>query len=113
MNSLKLQQKIRTQKGLILKEMALEPRRWFLISHFCGIAEHCFVGYKAPTRIAELQQEGYLISRWSDLETSLGNKLKEYRLSPNYKAEFEDDKICLYEKTEAETRQTLSPNYKI
>ena len=93
----KLQYKIRSQYGLILKELGLNPGKYFTIGYFCGAQEHCFVGYKASARIAELQKIGLLISRWSDRRTSLGTKVKEYRLAPRFTIEFDGDKIIPYE----------------
>jgi|GEM_PF-6169931 len=77
--------KIRTQKGLILETMMREKNRWFLASEFCGGAQDCpFIGYKAPTRIAEMQCVGILISRWSSRTTALGDKLKEYKINDTF-----------------------------
>ena len=77
--------KIRTQNGLILDTMMKEPSRWFLASEFCGGSKDCpFIGYKAPTRIAEMQCVGILISRWSSRTTALGDKLKEYRINHSF-----------------------------
>jgi hypothetical protein len=77
--------KIQSQKGLILKTMLNQKNRWFLAGDFCNDHSGCpFIGYKAPTRIAELQKEGLIVSRWSKKTTALGTKLKEYKLSKVY-----------------------------
>lgn len=74
--------KIQTQNGLILSAMFRQPRRWFLGGDFCGGDVNLpFLGYKAPTRLSEMQKEGFVESRWSNKKTALGGKLKEYRLS--------------------------------
>lgn len=79
--------KIQTQKGLILQTMVRSPRRWFLAGDFCNDYSGCpFIGYKAPTRIAELQKEGLIVSKWSKKTTALGTKLKEYKISSEYLA---------------------------
>lgn len=91
----KLQFKIRSQYGLILKEMENNPGRWFTVGHFCGRFDHCYVGYKASARLCELQKQGLVISRWSDKTTALGGKLKEYRLSPNYQVRYIGDKLMV------------------
>jgi hypothetical protein len=72
---------IRTQKGLILNAMFDNPSRWFLAGDFCGGDKRLpFVGYKAPTRMSEMQKDGYLISRWANKKTALGGRLKEYKV---------------------------------
>jgi len=107
MQNHEFQCKIRSQKGLILNEMRLNPNEWYTVAHFCGLLQHCFVGYKASSRIGELQKEGFLISRWSGQRTALGGRLKEYKLSPNYAAEFFVDIIFLVKKPEGDINQSL------
>lgn len=85
--------KIRSQKGIILKEMKDNPGKWFLISHFCGKHDHCFVGYKASARMSELQTEGLLVSRWSGQKTALGGRLKEYRLANNVQIKTDPERM--------------------
>ena len=77
--------KINTQKGLILDTMMAQKERWFLASDFCGGDDKCpFIGYKAPTRIAEMQKTGLIVSRWAERTTALGDRLKEYTLNTHY-----------------------------
>lgn len=91
--------KIRTQKGLILNSMLNNPDRWFLCADFCGRdASLPFVGYKAPTRIAEMQKDGILESRWSEITTELGTKLKEYRVKEKHEVVKLLDTITVQEK---------------
>jgi len=107
----KLYFKIRTQNGLIIQTMKKYPSKWFLAGDFCGGDKSCpFVGYKAPTRIAEMQKEGLIISRWADRKTELGTKMKEYKLN---EAQFDffirdwASDIKVYKKQEAEQGSLL------
>lgn len=85
-----------TQKGYIIQAMLAQPERWFLCSAFCGGDPNLpFIGYKAPTRIAEMQKKGYLVSRWSTKTTVTGTPLKEYSIAPGVKIIINDDKIGL------------------
>lgn len=89
--------KIRSQCGIILKEMQNYPKQWFTVGHFCGKPEHCFVGYKASARLCELQKAGVLTSRWSEKKTVLGGKVKEYHLAKNHYVEFQNEKLQVLE----------------
>lgn len=74
--------KIKTQNGLIIRTMKQNPNTWFLAGDFCGGNSDCpFIGYKAPTRIIEMQKEGLIVSRWSDRKTALDKQMKEYKLN--------------------------------
>lgn len=90
--------KINSQKGRILQKMLEDRRRWFLAADFCGRKKDCpFVGYKAPTRMCEMQVEGLLISRWANIKTALGKKLKEYKIRPNTPASIRGSKVILFD----------------
>jgi hypothetical protein len=73
--------------------MISQPDRWFLAADFCGRDYQLpFVGYKAPTRISEMQKKGILVSRWSSMVTALGSRLKEYKISNDFEVDFFTEK---------------------
>ena len=84
-NNMSIEFKLKTQQGHILKKMISNPTRWFLASEFCGGSVDCpFIGYKAPTRIAEMQKLGIITSQWSSRKTITGDKLKEYKFNSDF-----------------------------
>lgn len=93
-----LQVKIKSQNGVILKELSENPLSWFTIGYFCGTSLDHFIGYKAAARMGELQKKGFLISRWSKNKTVLGARVKEYRFNPEYYAKVDDNFITVKEK---------------
>lgn len=77
----KLKFKIRSQYGFIIRHMDENKGKWFTVGDFCGGSKYVpFVGYKASSRLAELQKKGLLLSRWSNQKTVLGGRIKEYML---------------------------------
>ncbi len=70
-----------SQHGAIIRYMSLRPLAWFTALDFLDYSTPHFVGYKAGTRLSELQKQGVLIGRWSERCTTIGKPYMEYRLN--------------------------------
>lgn len=72
---------VNSQHGVIIRTMYKKPLQWFIGLDFMGVVFDEFVGYKAGTRLSELQKDGIVIGRWSDRSTKYGKHYMEYRLN--------------------------------
>lgn len=70
-----------SQHGEIIRYMSLHPLEFFTALDFMDYSAPHFVGYKAGTRLSELQKQGVLIGRWSERCTTIGKPYMEYRLN--------------------------------
>lgn len=79
-----------SQYGMILLYMQRNRSQWLSGVDFLRDGSTIpFIGYKAPTRLSELQKKGIIISRWSDQTFANGSKFKEYKLKASVVIQFD------------------------